>query len=131
MKNLRLTVVIAVIFTVLGVVLPRDANSSSDAEDFGGPLTYKERMSISAYKECWKIIKENFPRLTSRRRIEMVCGLSYARINRLFENYVNESPLQYVEQLKADQTAELLRQRNESGRGKQTSSPSDACVACR
>jgi hypothetical protein len=131
MKNLKLTLVIAMIFAIVGLALPRSDISSSDAEDFGGPLTYSERMSMEAYIACRKTIREHVQRLASPRQIAMECGLGIGRINSLFEQYANESPLQYVERLKADHTAEMLRQRNELRRGKQTKSSSDACVACR
>jgi hypothetical protein len=115
MKNLRLTAVVALIVTVWGAALPRSDGSASDSQD-------TDTTTFRSYQECRKSIDINFQALSSPRQIEMVSGLSIAGMNRLFQRYAHESTFQYLESLKVNQAPKHLRQGNESGTGKQTTS---------
>jgi transcriptional regulator GlxA family with amidase domain len=114
MKNVRLTATAGVIFLAWGMASPR-AHDSYETEE-------RETMSYRAFQECKKNMDKDFQELTSVRRIERECGLSMTGVSRLFQRYAHESPFQYLERLKENQAAGMLRQNNESGRGKQSSS---------
>jgi len=72
----------------------------------------KEHLSVSqnTYLQCRNYIKNNFSEIISIRDISDNCFINKGYLCRLFRQYSNETPLEYVRKLKMNKAALLLKQ---------------------
>ncbi len=73
------------------------------------PLKKSEAPAFNTYQHAYRHIQEHFRRLKSLRQISMECRVNNAYLCRLFRRFDHQSPYQYLQRLKMNQAADLLR----------------------
>lgn len=74
------------------------------------PLKNSEAPAFNTYQQAHRHIQDHFRRLKSLEQISGECRVNNAYLCRLFRRFDHQSPYQYLQRLKMNQAADLLRQ---------------------
>ena len=78
--------------------------------DSRAPLARSEALAFNTYQHAHRHIQDHFRRLKSLEQISGECRVNNAYLCRLFRRFDHQSPYQYLQRLKMNQAADLLRQ---------------------
>jgi AraC-like DNA-binding protein len=77
--------------------------------DSRAPLARSDALAFNTYQRAHRHIQDHFRRLKSLNQISADCRLDNAYLCRLFRRFDHQSPYQYLQRLKMNQAADLLR----------------------